>query len=81
MIPLMMMSIMMLTISIEHYLTLRTEKRFPAELSDVPSSFSQFLGNLDPPVATWFANSFLFQSIRQLAWRKSNKILFSAQTW
>ena len=48
MIPLMLLSIMVLTIGIERFLALRREKVFPAELIDQLSSLSQSQGGLDP---------------------------------
>ena len=48
MIPLMLLSIMVLTIGIERFLALRREKVFPAELIDQLSLLSQSQGGLDP---------------------------------
>lgn len=48
MIPLMLLSVMVLTIGIERFLALRREKVFPAELIEQLSSLSQSQGGLDP---------------------------------
>ena len=48
MIPLLLLSIMVITIGIERFLTLRREKVFPAELIDQLSLLSQSQGGLDP---------------------------------
>jgi hypothetical protein len=74
MIPLMLLSMMVLTIGIERFLALRREKVFPAELIDQLSSLSQSQVVSIRAAPTRFANSFLLRPLTfcDPCWSKSD---------